>query len=124
MALLIALAAPSCGSAVGDCSEGAPGCGSQPPVHWTAASISAALNHFSYAPMVRGRLSKVLCQITGRFGGRFDVKAICSATFTAPPKPPRRIRVVFYMSGNGAVNVGCPRQTADNPYCRWNKAHP
>lgn len=124
VALLSGFVAASCGSAVGDCSEGAPGCNSQPPVHWTAARISTAITHFSYAPMVRGRLSRASCHITGRFGGPFDVKAVCSATFTAPRKPPHQIQVVFFMSGNGAVNVRCPPTTADNPYCRWEKAHP
>lgn len=124
VALLAAFAAASCGTPIGDCSEGTPGCNSQPPVHWTDTRISAALNHFTYAPMVRGRLSKASCHITGRFGGQFDVKARCSATFTAPRKPPDRIRVLFYFSGNGAVNVVCPRRTSDNPFCRWMKAHP
>jgi hypothetical protein len=123
-ALLAGLSAASCGSAVGDCSEGAPGCNSQPPVHWTPTRISAALNHFSYAPTVRGRLRNASCHIIGRFGGQFDVKAVCSATFTAPRRPPRRIRVMFLMSGNGAVNVWCPKTIANNPFCRWEKAHP
>jgi hypothetical protein len=124
MALLAAFSATSCGTAAGDCSEGAPGCNSLPPVHWTDTRISAAITHFSYAPMVRGRLSKASCHITGRFGGPFDVKAICSATFTAPHKPLRQIRVLFLLSGNGAVNVECPGRTGNNPFSAWNKAHP
>jgi hypothetical protein len=124
VALVAAVAAPSCGSnVVGDCSMGAPGCPGGLTVHWTATRISAAANHFSYAPMVRGRLRKTSCHITTRHSP-LGVSAICSATFTAPRKPPRRIRVMLAFSENGAVNIQCPRRIADNPFCRWDQAHP
>jgi hypothetical protein len=92
-------------------------------VHWTAKRASVAADHFSYAPMVQGRLSQASCRISARSG--HEAKATCSATFTAPHKPPRDIRMTLHLAGTGGVmGVECARQTADNPFCRWNKANP
>jgi hypothetical protein len=32
--------------------------------------------------------------------------------------------VMLAFSENGAVNIQCPRRIADNPFCRWDQAHP
>jgi hypothetical protein len=127
--LLAAFSATSCGSGLGvECSGGSPVDGTcqstQPTVHWTAERASVAADHFSYAPMVPGRLSQASCRISARFGGH-EAKAICSANFTAPHKPSQRIRITLQLAGTGGVmGVRCPRQMANNPFCRWNKAHP
>jgi aromatic-L-amino-acid decarboxylase len=53
-----------------------------------------------------------------------EATAACTATFTAPHKRPRRIRIAFDLSGIGAVNVDCDRPPANDPYCRWLAANP
>lgn len=123
-----AWAATSCGSGfIGDCSGGRYEDGAcvntQRTVHWTAARAAAAANHFTYAPMVRGRLSRAVCRVVARRLGH-EATADCTALFTAPHKHPRRIRVVFDLSGIGVVNPDCDRLRANDPFCRWIRAHP
>jgi hypothetical protein len=121
-------AATSCGSGfVGDCSGGRyedGGCvNTQPTVHWTAVRAESAANHFTYAPMVRGHLSDANCRIVARRLGH-EAVADCTALFTAPHTKPRDVRVVFDLSGTGVVNPSCYRTRANNPFCRWIRAHP
>jgi hypothetical protein len=123
-----AFAATSCGSGFsGDCSGGRFEDGrcvnTQPAVHWTAARAAAAADKFTYAPMVRGELSNARCRIVDRRPA-FEATADCKVTFTAPGREPRRVRVVFDLSGIGAVNVDCDRPQASDPFCRWERAHP
>ena len=80
--------ATSCGSGfVGDCSGGRFEDGrcvnTQPAVHWTAARAAVAIDHFTYAPMVRGRLSNAKCRIVERRPA-YEATADCTALFTAP----------------------------------------
>jgi hypothetical protein len=128
-AILAASFAASCGSGVvGDCSGGSPVDGTcvstQPTVTWTPPRAAAALGHFSYAPMVPGRLSGASCRISARYGGH-EASATCVATFTPPHRSPRRIRVAVRLAGTGGVmDVECPRTASNNAYCRWQQAHP
>ena len=113
------LFAPSCGSGFyGDCSGGRFEDGrcvnTQPAVHWTATRAAAAADKFTYAPMVRGKLSNARCRIVDRRPA-FEATADCKATFTAPGRQPRRVRVVFDLSGIGAVNVDCDRPQPRDP---------
>lgn len=124
----VTLGASSCGSGfVGDCSGGRyedGGCvNTQPTVHWTPARAALAADHFTYAPTVRGRLSRAMCRIVARRPAH-EATADCTALFTAPDKPPHRIRVMFDLSGIGAVNPNCDRPHANDPFCRWIRAHP
>ena len=85
----VAWAATSCGSGfVGDCSGGRFEDGrcvnTQPAVHWTAGRAAVAIDHFTYAPMVRGRLSDAKCRIVARRPA-YEATADCTALFTAPP---------------------------------------
>ena len=123
-----AWATASCGSGfVGDCSGGRFEDGrcvnTQPAVHWTAARAAVAIDHFTYAPMVRGRLSGAECRIVARRPG-YEATADCKALFTAPHAKPRQIRLTFDLSGIGVVNVNCDRRRASDPYCTWLRAHP
>jgi hypothetical protein len=123
-----ALATSSCGSgAYGDCSGGRFEDGrcanTQPTVHWTATRAAAAADDFSFATMVRGMLADAKCRIVDRRPA-FEATADCTATFSAPAKPPRRIRVVFDLSGTGVLNPNCDRPRAGDPFCRWIRAHP
>lgn len=125
---LAAFAATSCGSGFsGDCSGGRFDDGrcvnTRPAVHWTAARAAVAADRFTYAPMVRGELSNARCRIVDRRPA-FEATADCKATFTAPGRAPRRLRVVFDLSGIGAVNPACDRPQANDPFCRWERAHP
>lgn len=124
---IAALAATSCGSRLyGDCSGGRFEDGrcvnTQPTVHWTATRAAAAADTFRYAPMVRGDLDDSRCRIVDRRLA-FEATADCTATFTAPAKPPKRIRVVFDLSGTGVLNPNCDRPRARDPFCRWILAH-
>ena len=126
--VIIASAATSCGSGlVVDCSGGRyedGGCvNTQRAVHWTAARAAVAADRFSFAAMVRGHLSHAACRIVARGPGD-EATADCTALFTAPGTQPRRIRVVFDLSGIGAVNPNCDRPRANDPFCRWIRAHP
>jgi hypothetical protein len=121
-------AATSCGSGfVGDYSGGRYEDGAcvntQATVHWTAVRAAAAANNFTYATMVRGHLSHATCRIVARRPGH-EATADCTALFTAPHTKPRHIRVVFDLSGIGAVNPNCDRPRANDPFCRWIRAHP
>jgi len=126
--VLAACAGTSCGSGlVGDCSGGRFEDGrcvnTQPAVHWTAARAAMAIGHFTYAPMVRGRLSDAKCRIVERRPG-YEATADCTALFTAPHAKGRHIRLTFDLSGIGVVNVNCDRRRASDPFCRWMRAHP
>lgn len=125
--LFAALLAPSCGSGFyGDCSGGRFDNGrcvnTQPTVHWTATRAAAAAEQFTYAPMVRGRIRNARCRIVDRRPA-FEATADCTATFAAPDTRPRRIRVVFDLSGTGVLNPNCDRPRARDPFCRWFVAH-
>jgi hypothetical protein len=120
--------ARSCGPEfVGDCSGGRYEDGrcvnTQPTVHWTAARAAVAADHFTYATMVRGRLSHAACRIIARRPGH-EATAACTARFAAPHKQPHQIRVVLDLSGIGAVNPNCDRPYANDPFCRWIRTHP
>jgi hypothetical protein len=120
--------ATSCGSEfVGDCSGGRYEDGrcvnTQPTVQWTAARAAVAADHFTYATMVRGRLSHAACRIIARRPGH-EATAACTARFAAPHKQPHQIRVVLDLSGIGAVNPNCDRPHANDPFCRWIRTHP
>jgi hypothetical protein len=120
--------ASSCGSGlVGDCSGGRFEDGrcvnTQPAVDWTAARAAEAADHFTYAPMVRGRLSDAACRIVARRPAH-EATAVCTALFTPPNAKPRQVRVTFDLSGIGAVNVNCDRRRASDPFCAWERAHP
>lgn len=120
--------ASSCGSGfVGDCSGGRFEDGrcvnTQRVVDWTAARAADAVDHFTYAPMVRGRLSDAACRIVDRRPAH-EATARCTALFTAPNATPRKIRLTFDLSGIGAVNVDCDHRGANDPFCAWNRAHP
>ncbi len=82
-----------------------------------------AIDHFTYAPMVRGRLSDAECRIVAHRPA-YEATADCRALFTAPHVQPRQIRVTFDLSGIGVVNVSCDRRRASDPFCRWIRAHP
>jgi len=82
-----------------------------------------AIGHFTYAPMVRGRLSDAKCRIVERRPG-YEATADCTALFTAPNAKGRHIRLTFDLSGIGVVNVNCDRRRASDPFCRWMRAHP
>ncbi len=82
-----------------------------------------AIDHFTYAPMVRGRLSNARCRIVERRPA-YEATADCTALFTAPHAKPRQIRVTFDLSGIGMVNVNCDRRRASDPFCRWIEANP
>ena len=82
-----------------------------------------AIDHFTYAPMVRGRLSDAKCRIVERRPA-YEATADCTALFTAPHATGRHIRLTFDLSGIGVVNVNCDRRRASDPFCRWIRAHP
>jgi hypothetical protein len=111
---------PGCGQVVGDCSggrlEGSTCVNTQVAVHWTAARASAAALGFSYAPMVRGRITQAHCRIVARFPG-YEAKALCAGVFLAPNKAARRVVVGFSLSGIGVVNPDCSSHWKSSPYC-------
>src|SRR6478609_2769339 len=87
------------------CSGGTPSGGTcipDPGVHWTDAKATAGALAFDYAPMVKGKLTKVRCRIVGRF--RYsEAESLCRAVFVAPPKAPRRVVVAFSLNGHGVL---------------------
>jgi hypothetical protein len=81
----VAWVGSSCGTGSLDACNGIPiGDGQcRQPIHWTAARATKAADGFTFARMVRGRLSKAECRIVARHPG-YDATADCRALFTAP----------------------------------------
>jgi hypothetical protein len=116
---LLSLLGSACGSGMtGDCSSGpSVDCGgTTPAVHWSDARATAAATHFSYAPMVAGRLTQAHCRIVRRSAGD-EAQAVCSAVFVSPTGPPTQARLALTLNGVGAVNPDCSLLWRTSPYC-------
>jgi hypothetical protein len=119
--VVLASLGSGCGSRiVGDCSggrlEGSTCVSTQPTVHWTADRATAAATRFTYAPMVRGKLTDVRCQVVARFPAH-EATAVCTGRFVSPNSASRRVTVAFSLSGIGVVNPDCSRDWRSSPYC-------
>jgi hypothetical protein len=108
-----------CGQMAGDCSGGSLSgdtCVPYPGVHWTDAKATAGALAFDYAPMVKGKLTRVRCRVVARF--RFyEAESLCSAVFVEPNAAPRRVVVAFSLSGHGILNPDCRHHWKSSPYC-------
>jgi hypothetical protein len=118
--VVVCATAPACGQMAGDCSGGVftdGGCiNTQVAVHWTGARAAAAALRFSYAPMVKGRLTAARCRIIARYPAH-EAASLCSGVFVAAGKPARRVLAQFSLSGIGVVNPDCSAHWKTSPYC-------
>lgn len=119
-AVLACTAAPACGQFMGDCSGGVytnGGCvNTQVAVHWTNARATSAARRFDYAPMLKGRMTRVRCRIVARYPA-YEAASLCRGVFVSPSKPARRFEARFALSGIGVMNPVCSTHWKTSPYC-------